>query len=299
MPYEAAPSRRTDGKAAAHRMREPTYPEASETAGAAAALPTEPLVPLPVLGPTFELSARRLPLGPADVNQMPPSPTHRAKRLSAGLSIGAFAQPSAEVLGLAIGPTFDWHAGRRWGLRAGVGYRFAHLHGKGLTASNAAYLESSDLERLAPGLLSPKADGIWVRLSHTHRLEAPVLVYGQIKPRLRLYGGGMGGVLLASRVQEVQPTSGNAQLFDASEIRQLSHLASARLFRWEGSAVAGAGYALSRRFEISIQTQWRFFVSSSSQPPATGGFPTPPPNRPLGNAGEQLLLQVSLLGKVY
>ncbi len=299
MPYEAAPSRRTDSEAAAHRMREPACPEASETAGAAAALPTEPLVPLPVLGPTFELPARRLPFGPADVSQMPPSPTLRTKRLSAGLTLGAFAPAGAEALGLAIGPIFDWNAGRRWGLRAGVGYRFTHLHGKDLTTSNAVYLESSDLRRLAPGLFPPKADGIWVRLSHTHRLEAPVLVYGQMTPRLRLYGGGMGGVLLSARVQETQPTSGNAQHFDASEIRQLSNLASARLFRWEGSAVAGAGYALSRRFEVSIQAQWRFFASSSSQPPTTGAFPVPPPNRPSGNAGNQLLLQVSLLGKVY
>lgn len=300
VPFEATPSPSLDGEAAAHRTTELASSDVSEIAGAAAALHAEPLALLPVLlDPTFELPARRLSLSSAQASQMATSPTPRTKHLSVGLTLGTFAQPSAEMFGLAIVPTFDWHASRRWGLRAGMGYRFTYLHGKDLSASNAVYLESSDLERLSPGSLPSKADGIWVRLSHTHRLEAPVLVYSQTTPRLRLYGGGMGGVLLAARVQGVQPASGNEQHFHVAEIHQLSNLASARLFRWEGSALAGAGYALSRRFEVSVQAQWRFFTSPSGQPPATGVVSAPLPNSPSGKAGEQLLLQISLLGKVY
>lgn len=299
MNAEIVPLLRSDGEVAHHPMAEPTPLEALETVEFAAAPSARPLALLPVLLPALPLSARPLPLCPASTGQTLTSPTPGAKRLSAGLTVGAFAQPGAEARGLVIGPTFDWNAGRQWGLRTGLGYRFTHLYGNGLTASNTAYLESADLVRLSPGALPSKADGIWVRLSHMHRLEVPVLLYGQMTPRLRLYGGGMGGVLLAARVREAPPASGSAQNFDASEIRQLSDLASARLFRWEGSAVAGAGYTLSRRFEVSIQAHWRFFASPSGQTSAMRGAVTPQPNPFPSDKSDRLLLQLSLLGKIH
>jgi hypothetical protein len=299
MNFEVMPLLRSDGEVAHPPMAGPTLLEALETMEFAAAPSARQLASLPVLLPAPPLSARPLPLCPANAEQTLASQTPGAKRLSAGLILGAFAQPGAEARGLVIGPTFDWNAGRYWGLRTGLGYRFTHLHGNELTASNAVYLESADLVRLSPGALPSKADGIWVRLSHMHRLEVPVLLYGQMTPRLRLYGGGMGGVLLAARVRVVPPTSGGAQNFDASEIRQLSDLASARLFRWEGSAVAGAGYTLSRRFEVSIQAHWRFLASPSGQTSDTRGVGMPQPNPFPSDKSDRLLLQLSLLGKIH
>lgn len=239
-----------------------------------------------------------LPLG-CRIQVLEP-PKSSAKRLSLGFSAGSFAQINTEGYGLAIGPTLDWRTNKRWGLRIGLTYRYTHLPGTRLTANTTAYLEYADIEQLAPNLPLLKADGVWVRLLHIHRLEVPLLIYGQIAPRLRGYAGVQGGALLGARVRSVHSFSGQYQALNVDKTHQLNSTVSARLFRWEGSAVAGVGYALSRRFELCAQVQWQCFDSYKRQlPPGGVSVLSPEFNWPMDAANHRLLLQISVFGKVY
>ncbi len=261
---------------------------------------TQSLAPLTSSETIVQQTTQRplLPLG-CRIQVLEP-PKSSAKRLSLGFSAGSFAQINTEGYGLAIGPTLDWRTNKRWGLRIGLTYRYTHLPGTRLTANTTAYLEYADIEQLAPNLPSLKADGAWVRLSHTHRLEVPLLIYGQIAPRLRGYAGSLGGALLGARVRSVHSSSGQYQALNADETRQMNSAVSARLFRWEGSAVAGVGYALNHRVELCTQVQWQYFDSYRRQLPP-GGVSVLSPNLDglMDAANHRLLLQISVFGKIY
>jgi hypothetical protein len=217
------------------------------------------------------------PLPAAGENTIKPS--RQPSSWAFGVAGGVTSQALPRVNGAVAGLTVDFQAGRRWGLRTGLAYRFQYagagnrvlaqvsedsyalVTGNYNVVANNSNFGMIDTNSLFPSTVPVDEPGfVLVPVKDQHHLELPLSLYWQPLAPLRLYGGIGLSYLLYGR------TSSQAYAEDINDVvmldvtqenatAEVNSLALNTLPRWQADARFGLGWRFGRRAELNLTYQ--------------------------------------------
>lgn len=204
-----------------------------------------------------------------------------------GLTAGALADGVAPE-GFSAGWTISWQPLTRWGLRSGLQYTYQHSNTRSLGLSsfttydyyNQAIADAAKsgfaLDNMAgtPGVAasnvtpdSLRQEILYAPVNSLSRLELPVSIFFQARPRLRLYAGASVGYLLkattsASSIANsrflTRASQGNAALLQSTNLPALQQLVTASLPKIDTRLQLSLGWRPYKWLELNAGWQYAF-----------------------------------------
>lgn len=185
-----------------------------------------------------------------------------------GVSTGLVANDNLQAGGAAIGLTTDWDLSEKWGIRAGLNYRYDQpgAESRPLSAvSEASFAEATrefgilqDNTVTADPNSTPNSVGqdasqtVLVPVTRLHRLELPLALRWEPLKRVRMFGGGVLSRLAYAQAAPTALTNTRMVLNTPADYQSdLNRAVTQTLPRWQFDWQLGAGVRVGKRFEIN------------------------------------------------
>lgn len=235
--------------------------------------------------PQYENTRQKSMLKPAELHQW-----------HLGLTAGALAGGAAAPNGFSAGWTVSWQPLQRWGLRSGLQYAYQHSNTRSLglsrftaydyynqaiadaAKSGFALDNTTGTPTVVPSNVTPdslRQEILSVPVNSLSRLELPVSMFFQARPKLRLYAGASFGYLLKATTSATsiansrfltRASQGNAALLRSTNLPALQQLVTASLPKFDTRLQLSLGWRPYKWLELNAG--WQYAFSTQGADPA-------------------------------